>query len=116
MARTASTVSQRCSSVAIGWSRSSFPVFFLYSLKAASRIGLKFEGGIDVWGDEDIVSMTGGSLVTLCSNSREFLGERWPRTLGPGIFALLMHHVPMNDRQPHRPYSIVYCSALSLSA
>lgn len=33
-----STESQRCSSIARGWDRRSFPVFFLYSVKATSRV------------------------------------------------------------------------------
>lgn len=75
MARAASTVSQRCTSVASGWSRSSFPVFVLYSLKAASRISLKFEGWIDGWEKEDMGLMTEGALVILCSNSRRMVAS-----------------------------------------
>src|SRR6266702_3031839 len=72
MAKMPSTESHRCTSVASGWSRSSFPVFFLYSLKAwlkaASRIDLKSEdGGVDVWPgmDEDMVLATVSLLVMM---------------------------------------------------
>ena len=47
----------RCSLSASGSSKSGFPVFFSYSLKAASRIDLKSEGGADDYPgvDEDMV-------------------------------------------------------------
>ena len=57
--------SHRFTSSASGCSRSPVPVFFLYSLKAASRIELRFEGLFEdgivgVWPvvDEDIVLET----------------------------------------------------------
>ena len=65
MAEMAPIESHRFTSSASGCSRSPVPVFFLYSLKAASRIELRFEGLFEggilgVWPavDEDIVLAT----------------------------------------------------------
>ncbi len=65
MSRTASTDSQLCSSLVSQLSNRSFPVFFLYSLKAASRIGLNCEKDAGVWEDEDMVLEMGGLLVRI---------------------------------------------------
>ena len=61
MAEIAPIESHRFTSSASGCSRSPAPVVFLYSLKAASRIELRSEGGVlGVWPavDEDMVLAT----------------------------------------------------------
>ena len=58
MAEMAPIESHRFISAASGCPRSSLPVFFWYSLKAASRIELRFESGVfGVWNavDEDMM-------------------------------------------------------------
>ena len=76
MAEMAPIESHRLTSSASGCSRSPPPVFFLYSLKAASRIELRFEDGVlCVWPlvwlavDEDIVLATVRLLVMVAESS-----------------------------------------------
>jgi hypothetical protein len=52
-----STESQRCSSIASGWDRRSFPVFFLYSVKATSRIDSRCMDGASAWEEKDMVQL-----------------------------------------------------------
>ena len=62
MAEMARIESHFFTSLASGCSRSPPPVFFLYSLKAASRIELRFEDGVAaVWDalDEDMTIAEG---------------------------------------------------------
>ena len=48
------TESQRSSSIASGWDRRSFPVFFLYSSKATFRIDMECKDGTGGWEGKDI--------------------------------------------------------------
>ena len=54
---------QRCNSIASGWDRRSFPVFFLYSVKATSRTdpGCEEEEGAPE--GKDMVWLTGDDSV-----------------------------------------------------
>jgi len=65
MARIPSTESQRCSSIARGWDRRSFPVFFLYSLKATSKIDAGCKDEAVGWEGKDMVQLTRRLLVRI---------------------------------------------------
>ena len=54
MAKIPSTESQSCSSAESGWDRRSFPVFFLYSFKAAARIDSEGGGRMGTWEGKDM--------------------------------------------------------------
>ena len=73
MAEMAPIESHFFTSLARGCSRSPLPVFSLYSLKAASRIELRSEGGVlGVWTavDEDMVLATRDDLLVMVAESR----------------------------------------------
>ena len=73
MAEMAPIESHFFTSLARGCSRSPPPVFSLYSLKAASRIELRSEGGVlGVWTavDEDMVLATRDDLLVMVAESR----------------------------------------------
>lgn len=73
MSRTASADAQLCRSLASGLFIRSFPVFVLYSSKAASIIDLNCKDDPSVWEDEDI-----GGIVSKDSSmmARVREGER----------------------------------------
>ena len=76
MAKMSLTESHRCTSVASGWSRSGFPVFFLYSLRAwlkpASRIDLKSEDGVDLCAGVDDMMFATVRLLVMIAEWQEF--------------------------------------------
>ena len=72
MSKTALTELQDCSSAARQRARrsfDSFPVFFLYSAKAASTTDLKFEDRVAVWESED-TALEDQTCNNLCAWSR----------------------------------------------
>jgi hypothetical protein len=72
MAEMALIESHRFISSASGCSRSPLPVFFLYSLRAASRIELRFEDGVlGDWNavDEDMMRLATAGLVIVIATS-----------------------------------------------
>ncbi len=84
MSRMASTESQVCTSLATQLSERSFPVVFLYLLKASSRIDLNCEEDAGVWECKDMMPVMGGLLVKM-ADWQGCVGESKGSTIAFGL-------------------------------